>query len=461
MLTVGYSTRKHKPEFIEYLKQTSGVQNIQIIEKINEGTKSLTKVYNEILDESDNDIIVFCHDDILFEKSYWGKRLIEHFEKNNEYGIIGVAGTRYLPSSGRWWDIQSEMIGQVYHQHNGKKWLSEYNKPFGSKIIETVIVDGLFFGVHKKRIKNIFDERFDGFHFYDVSFCFSNFLKGVKIGTISNIPITHLSIGMTNQKWEDNRAKFTEIYSEQLPKILQSNYPILEIKNKLPLVSIITPIYNYGVMFEKTMQSIFESTYKNLEIIIVCDGAEDKYVLSKLKTLENHPNIKIIYQENSGPSSARNNGIKNSSGEFILPLDSDDMIHPDYIQNCVNILKQNKNISPVYCDTNHIGQMNGIEQRPEWSMDRLLKGPFIVNCSMFTRESFDKCGGYDESLFGWEDYDMWIRMGLNGYIGKRIPKPLFNYFHHESDGTVSTQANKNQYELYYKIINKNLKNEII
>ena len=173
-------------------------------------------------------------------------------------------------------------------------------------------------------------------------------LKGVKIGTISNVPLTHLSIGMTNEKWEENRVKFSKMYDEQLPSILSSNYPDLSVNKKLPLVSIITPIYNYGVMFEKTLNSIFESTYKNLEIIIVCDGSTDNYVLSKLKTLDNHPNIKIIYQENLGPSSARNNGIKYSIGEFILPLDSDDMIYPDYIQNCLNIIKQNKNISPVY-----------------------------------------------------------------------------------------------------------------
>jgi hypothetical protein len=52
-------------------------------------------------------------------------------------------------------------------------------------------------------------------------------------------------------------------------------------------------------------------------------------------------------------------------------------------------------------------------------------------------------------------------MGLKGYSGKRIPKPLFTYFHHESDGTVSSEANINQIELHQKILNKNYSNEII
>ena len=74
---------------------------------------------------------------------------------------------------------------------------------------------------------------------------------------------------------------------------------------------------------------------------------------------------------------------------------------------------------------------------------------------MFHRDSFLKVGGYDEELNGWEDYDMWLRMMKEGYVGKRLPKPLFIYFHHENDGTVSTNANKNSQELYLKIISKN------
>jgi hypothetical protein len=464
MITIVYSTHKdetYNNKFKQHLLQTVGLKNVQILEYTNYNQYSLTEVYNKGLNESVNDIVVFCHNDIIFEKEYWGKRVLEHFVKKPEYGILGVAGTSYYPSSGRWWDIQGEMIGQVYHQHEGRKWLSEYNKPFGNKVIDSIIVDGLFFAVKKSNLKTNFDESFTGFHFYDTSFCMSNHLLGVKIGTISNVALTHLSIGMTNNQWEQNRLLFLEKYKESLPIKLESKYPISKINPKLPLVSIIIPIYNYGVQFEKALQSVFNSTYKNIEIVIVDDGSTNTYVKLKLDSIKDHPNVKIIHQENQGPSSARNNGIKNSNGDLILPLDADDMVQPDYIQLCVNILKNNKNISPVYCDTHHIGQTQGIEVRPEWSLERLNKGPFIVNCSMFHREAFDKCDGYDVELKGWEDYDLWLRMGINGYVGKRIPKPLFIYFHHEIDGTVSSEANVNQIELHQKILNKNYSNEII
>jgi len=64
MITVGYSTRKSNPEFTEYLKKSSGFKKINVIEKINNGEKSLSQIYNEILSESTTDIVVFCHDDI-------------------------------------------------------------------------------------------------------------------------------------------------------------------------------------------------------------------------------------------------------------------------------------------------------------------------------------------------------------------------------------------------------------
>jgi glycosyltransferase involved in cell wall biosynthesis len=455
MITIGFSTKSTKPKFIDHIKETCGINDVQIIEKINNGEKSLSVVYNEILSESLNDIVVLCHDDIIFEKNYWGKRVIDHFIKKPEFGILGVAGTRFYPSSGMWWEINSEMIGQVYHQHNGKKWLSSYNEPFGNKIIDTVIIDGVFMMINKKQLFTTFNEEVEGFHFYDTTFSFENHINGVKVGVISNIPITHLSIGATNDQWEKNRKKFIKKYEKHLPNILENNFPIITPNKQLPLVSVVMPVYNYGKMFHKSIESVFNSTYKNIELIIVNDGSTDEYVLKKLDSLSNHPNIKIIHQENGGPSNARNNGIKNSNGVYILPLDSDDMISPEYIQTCVNIIKRDKNISPVYCDTNHVGQMSGIENRPEWSRERLIQGPFIVNCSMFTRESFDLCGGYDEEMKGWEDYDLWVRMMNNGFIGKRIPKPLFTYFHHENDGTVSTEANKNTQELYNTIMIKN------
>jgi len=86
MITIGYSTRKENKEFQDYIQKTCMFKEVQIIEKINNGEKSLSEVYNEILKESKHDIVVLCHDDLYFETKNWGEKLIKNFEKS-DYGI--------------------------------------------------------------------------------------------------------------------------------------------------------------------------------------------------------------------------------------------------------------------------------------------------------------------------------------------------------------------------------------
>jgi hypothetical protein len=216
MITIGYSTRELNPKFIEYLKKSSGNKKIEVIEKINNGEKSLSEVYNEIIQESKTDIVVLCHDDIYFDTTSWYYKLKSHFE-NTDYGILGVAGTTNMPKTGRWWDLRKNMIGIVNHESGGKKWTSKYSEDFNKSIRQTVIVDGLFIALSKEKIKHNFDEEFKGFHFYDIAFCFRNHLESVKVGVITNIRITHKSIGQTNEQWEQNRELFVEKYGKNLP----------------------------------------------------------------------------------------------------------------------------------------------------------------------------------------------------------------------------------------------------
>lgn len=227
MLTIGYSTREHKPEFIQHIKKTCGLKNIQIIEKINNGEKNLSQVYNEILDESVNDVVVLCHDDIEFDTNKWGNKLLRSFD-TSVYSILGMAGTEILNSHCQWWNPRHGMKGIVNHKQVDKKWVSQYSSPNSFDTIdETIIVDGVFIAIYKSDIVHKFDESIDGFHFYDLGFCLPNFLDGVKIGVIYNIRITHLSIGITNQQWETNRLIFSEKYKEHLPISLTNDVKIV------------------------------------------------------------------------------------------------------------------------------------------------------------------------------------------------------------------------------------------
>ena len=109
------------------------------------------------------------------------------------------------------------MYGIVNHKHEGKKWTSSYSKDLGQKVEETIIVDGLFIAFDKTKVKHNFDESIEGFHFYDLGFTLPNHLDDVKVGVTTMVRVTHLSIGQTNQQWEDNRVKFAERYKPNLP----------------------------------------------------------------------------------------------------------------------------------------------------------------------------------------------------------------------------------------------------
>ncbi len=226
MITIGYSTREIDDDFIELLKKSVGLPGVKIIPVKNNGEYSLTEVYNKILSESQTDIVVLCHDDIYFDTKNWGQKIINHFKRNNEYGILGLAGSTYLPESSKWWEDTSKMKGIVNHEHEGKKWESKYSQNKGNQIEDVVLVDGLFIVVNKKNIKTNFNGDIDGFHFYDVDFCVNNFINDVKIGVIYDVRVTHKSIGQTNEQWELNRIKFADKNKDILPLKIKRNLTI-------------------------------------------------------------------------------------------------------------------------------------------------------------------------------------------------------------------------------------------
>lgn len=231
MITVVYCTKTPNQKHIDHIIKTSGLhKHIEVIEIINNsdsespfynGGLSLTKAYNQGLKQAKNEIVVFCHDDIEIETKQWGNKLIKQFKRNPEYGIIGVAGSKNMPVSGRWWEDQKKMYGRVKHTKDGKSWLSAYSDDLGQELEEVVNIDGVFFAAHKDRIKQEFNESVEGFHFYDVTFSFENYLSGVKIGVSTLIKINHHSIGITNDEWEKNRADFAHNFAPQLPANIQ------------------------------------------------------------------------------------------------------------------------------------------------------------------------------------------------------------------------------------------------
>lgn len=111
------------------------------------------------------------------------------------------------------------------------------------------------------------------------------------------------------------------------------------------LVSIVVPIYNVEAYLERCIQSILEQSYKNLQIILVNDGSTDKSGHIADNWHKKDKRILVIHQSNAGLSAARNTGIKQAKGDYILFVDSDDWIHPRMIQEMVQEMNDNTIVS--------------------------------------------------------------------------------------------------------------------
>jgi hypothetical protein len=215
-ISIIFSTRKLDENYVKHLKYSCGLIEPDIIPIENNHQYSLSEAYNMGLAKAKYDIIVYAHDDICFVTDNWGRKLCKHFTRNPDYGIIGVAGTDNL-ISGMWWEDRASMHGVVNHSDHGKTWTNHYSADQGNKIKQMVVIDGVFFAIDKTKIIHRFNEEFKGYHFYDLAFGFSNHLAGVKLGVCTDIRVTHMSVGRTNDEWVANKKQFEELYKDSLP----------------------------------------------------------------------------------------------------------------------------------------------------------------------------------------------------------------------------------------------------
>src|SRR5690606_13459543 len=113
---------------------------------------------------------------------------------------------------------------------------------------------------------------------------------------------------------------------------------------KQALISVIIPCYNYGHFLAKTLGSLMSQTYPHWECIVVDDGSTDNTQQVTERFVINDPRFRYIFQENSGVSAAKNTGIRNSKGDYIQFLDSDDLIENKKFEHQIAFMKQHAEV---------------------------------------------------------------------------------------------------------------------
>lgn len=197
---------------------------------------------------------------------------------------------------------------------------------------------------------------------------------------------------------------------------------------KTPIISVVIPCYNQAEYLPDTLESLLGQTYFDWEGIIVNDGSPDNTEEIALAYIERDSRFKYVSKKNGGLSSARNCGIDNALGEYILPLDSDDILEATYLEKALNVFLETPATTLVYCLGNYFGVKEGLWDLHYEGYAKLLLGNAIFCSALFRKKDCLRIGGYDEKMrFGYEDWDFYIRLLNEQSLVYQIPEPLFNY----------------------------------
>jgi hypothetical protein len=209
------------------------------------------------------------------------------------------------------------------------------------------------------------------------------------------------------------------IDDSELPMIDRVKYSHLF---RQPLVSIVIPLYNYGRYLGETIQSALNQTYKNIEIICVDDCSSDDSV----EVASKYPVRVIKHEKNKGLAETRNTGIRAARGEYILPLDSDDWLHKDFIKYTLAL-----NTDIASTGQRQFGEKNFVYiPMLAPTFEDFKRGNQINCCSLYKKEVWEKVGGYKSGKI-FEDWYFWLEATYAGFKVKTVQYPLFFYRIHK------------------------------
>lgn len=196
-----------------------------------------------------------------------------------------------------------------------------------------------------------------------------------------------------------------------------------------PLVSVIIPCYKQAHLLSEAVESIVAQTDSDWEIVIVNDGSPDDATQVARELMARHParDIRLLEKPNGGLPAARNTGIGAARGEFILPLDADDVVRPTMLERTVAALQDDPSADYAFTYMQFFGTRSDVWQCGPFTPEELKVANRVPYCALMRRTMVDALGGYGEDIAAYEDWDFWLRATAQGHRGVRVPEPLFCY----------------------------------
>ncbi len=187
-----------------------------------------------------------------------------------------------------------------------------------------------------------------------------------------------------------------------------------------PDVSAVVTLYNYADVVIETLESLAASTGIELEIIVVDDHATDDSRSVVDTFIEEHPNLAVLRlgkDANEGLAAARNTGFKESRADYVMVMDADNHVYPTCVARLRETLLNDPTASAAYSILEDFGDQRNIRSAIDWDPQRLCAANYIDAQAMWRADSWRDLGGYrddDEFVYGWEDWDLWLRLADRG-----------------------------------------------
>lgn len=174
-------------------------------------------------------------------------------------------------------------------------------------------------------------------------------------------------------------------------------------------VSIVIPCYNDGAFLREALTSAQAQTHPDVEIVVVDDGSTEPATLSLLEHIRSE-GVLVVRQENLGLPTARNTGIAATQGEYILPLDADDRLAPEYARLASSIMDTRPEVGIVGGQIEYFGVQSGRDRPTFTGVESMLFQNRLFTSSMTRRTDWTAAGGYPDGLRFGEDWVYWLRI---------------------------------------------------
>lgn len=196
-----------------------------------------------------------------------------------------------------------------------------------------------------------------------------------------------------------------------------------------PRVSVVIPCHNSELYIEETVSSVLDQDLRDFEIVLVDDGSRDATVDVVRALIQRLParTIRLIEQANRGQAGARNTAIDAARGRYILPLDSDDLIADGMLAHCADRLDADPGLDLVYGDREDFGDVSGVHASGRFELDRLKYFNQLAYCGMYRRALWQRVGGYQINVSGFDDWNFWIAAAAAGARAEHVPRVLMRH----------------------------------